>query len=135
MRSVSVRYLRSKARAAVLSAVTILVACAVNSPPPPSEGGESDLDTILTDIESIDRSMVTQDSPDSSAADYDRLFLEIHSDLTARLRELGKTGKDGTRLAEIESIVKTAEEFYLEGKPVVAIKLLTEAELLLRLAP
>lgn len=131
----SVRYLRSTARAAVPLAATILVACAVNSPPPPSGGGESAIDTILTDIESFDRSLAVADSPDSSAADYDRMFLEIHSDLTARLRELEKTGKDGTRLAEIQSIVKTAEEFYLEGKPVFAIKLLTEAELLMRLAP
>ena len=46
--------------------------------------------------------------------------------------KLEKTGKGGTSLIEIQSIVKAAEEFYLEGKPLVAIKLLTEAELLLR---
>ncbi len=113
----SARYLRSTARAAVMLAATILVACAVNSPPPPSGDGES---------------AISADNPDSLAADYDRMFLEIHSDLTAELRELEKSGKDGTRLAEIQSIVKTAEEFYLEGKPLFAIKLLTEAELLLR---
>jgi len=63
------------------------------------------------------------------------MFLEIHLDLTVELRELENSGKGGTRLAEIQSIVKTAEEFYLEGKPLVAIKLLTEAELLLRQVP
>jgi len=60
------------------------------------------------------------------------MFLEIHSDLTAELRELEDAGKGGARLAEIQSIVKTAEEFYLEGRPLMAIRLLTEAELLLR---
>ena len=123
MRSVSARYLRSTAPAAVMLAATILAACAVNSPPPPSGGGESSIDTISTD------------HPDSSAADYDRIFLEIHTDLSEELLKLERSGKGGTGLAEIQSIVKAAEEFYLEGKPLVAIKLLTEAELLLRQSP
>lgn len=135
MRSVSARYLRSTARAAVMLAATILAACAVNSPPPPSGGGELASDTISTAPQSPDTSYFAADHPDSAAADYDRLFLEIHSELTAELRKLEKSGKGGTRLAEIQAIVKTAEEFYLEGKPLVAIKLLTEAELLLRQAP
>ena len=120
MRSVSVRYLRSTARAAIPLAATILAACAVNSPPPPSGGGESSIDTVLTD------------HPDSTTADYDRMFLEIHVDLSKELMKLEKTGKGGTSLIEIQSIVKAAEEFYLEGKPLMAIKLLTDAELLLR---
>jgi hypothetical protein len=111
MRSVSAGYLRSTARAAVVLAATILAACAVNSPPPPDGGGESS---------------------DSTEVDYDRMFLEIHSGLTAELLELERSGKGGARLAEIQSIVMAAEEFYLEGKPLIAIKLLTEAELLLR---
>ena len=131
----SARYLRSTARAAVTLAATILVACAVNSPPPPSGGGESISDTISTTPRSPDTTYLAADHPDSSASGYDRLFLEIHSELTTRLRELEKAGRGGTRLAEIESIVKTAEEFYLEGKPLVAVRLLTEAELLLRQAP
>ncbi len=132
----SARYMRSTARAAVLLAATNLAACAVNSPPSPSGGGESVIDTIAVNVQSPDSVYFTADHPDSSAtADYDRMFLEIHSDLTVALRELEKSGKGGTRLAEIQSIVKTAEEFYLEGKPLIAIKLLTEAELLLRQAP
>lgn len=113
----SARYLRSTARAAIVLAATILVACAVNSPPPPSGDGESS---------------IAADNPDSSTADYDRMFFEIHSNLTAELHKLERSEKDGTRFVEIQSIVKTAEEFYLEGKPLIAIKLLTEAELLLR---
>ncbi len=137
-------YLRSTACAAILLATT-LVACAVNSPPSPSGGGESSIytnenaGTAGTGSESPDSAYSMPDSmyftvdyPDSSAADYDRMFLEIHTDLAGKLMEIEKTGKGGTRLAEIQSIVKTAEEFYLEGKPLIAIKLLTEAELLLR---
>lgn len=135
MRSVSVRYLRSTVHAAVILAATILVACAADSPPPPSGDGESAVDTVLTAPQSPDTMYFAADHPDSSAADYDRLFLEIHSELTKELRELEKVGRGGTRLAEIQSIVKTAEEFYLEGKPLFAIRLLTEAELLLRQAP
>ncbi len=136
MRSLSARYLRSTAHVAVLLAATNLVACAVHSPPPPSGGGDSILDTIAVNAQPPDSLYFTTDHPDSSAAaDYDLMFLEIHSDLTVELRELEKSGKGGTSLAEIQSIVKTAEEFYLEGKPLVAIKLLAEAKLLLRQAP
>jgi hypothetical protein len=142
MRSVSARYLRSTARAAVLLAAMNLAACAVSSPPPPSGGGESSSDTIPVHGDSTDSTYASPDGsyaipvlPDTSAADYDRMFIEIHAGLVRELRELDKTGRNGTRLAEIQSIVKTAEEFYLEGNPLVAIRLLTEAELLLRQVP
>ena len=131
----SARYLRLSALVAVMLAVTIMVACAANSPSPPSGGGEFAIDTTAAYIRSPDSVYFTVDSPDSSAADYDRMFLEIHADLTDKLRKLEKSDKGRTRLAEIQSIVKTAEEFYLEGKPLFAVKLLTEAELLLRQAP
>ena len=116
----SASYLRSTARVAAMLAATILAACAVNSPPPPSGGGESSIDTVSVD------------HPDSAAADYDRIFLEIHADLSKELVKLEGSGRGGTGLAEIQSIVKAAEEFYLEGKSLVAVKLLTEAELLLK---
>ena len=131
----SARYLRLSALVAVMLAVTIMVACAANSPSPPSGGGEFAIDTTAAYIRSPDSVYFTVDSPDSSAADYDRMFLEIHAYLTEKLRKLEKSDNDSTRLAEIQSIVKTAEEFYLEGKPLFAVKLLTEAELLLRQAP
>ena len=79
-----------------------------------------------------DSTLHKAETPDPQSTDYDRMFIEIHSYLTAELAELEKSGKGGTRIAEVQSIVKAAEEFYLEGKPLVAIKLLTEAELLLR---
>lgn len=131
----SARYLRLTARVAVMLAITIMVACAANSPSPPSGDGEFAIDTTALYIQSSDSLYFTVDSPDSSVADYDRMFLEIHMDLTDKLRKLEKSNNDRTRLAEIQSIVKTAEEFYLEGKPLFAVKLLTEAELLLRQAP
>jgi hypothetical protein len=148
MRSVSARYLRSTARAAIPLAATILVACAVNSPPPPSGGGESSIytnekaGTAVTGSQSLDSTHSMPDSiyfmadyPDTSDTDFDRMFLEIHAGMTEELLKIEKSGKGGTRLAEIQSIVITAEEFYLEGNPLVAIRLLTEAELLLRQLP
>ena len=96
----SAKYLRSTAHVAVLLAATNLVACAVHSPPSPSGGGDSFLDTIAVNVQSPDSLYFTVDPPDSSAAaDYDRMFLEIHSDLTVELRELEKSGKGGTNLA------------------------------------
>ncbi len=149
----SARYLRSTARAAIPLAATILAACAVNSPLPPSGSGESSIysdektgtagtssqspdSTDSTLVDSLPDSMYFQvDHADTSASDYDMIFLEIHTDLTGELMKIEKAGKGGMRIAEIQSIVKTAEEFYLEGKPLVAVKLLTEAELLLRQLP
>jgi hypothetical protein len=72
---------------------------------------------------------------DSSVqADYEDLFVEIHSRL---LDELGKEDKNDSSPAMIEiwTIVKIAEDAYLRGTPLLAIKLLTEAELLLRQNP
>jgi hypothetical protein len=63
------------------------------------------------------------------------MFLENHARLVSELLEIEKTDRNGTRLAEIRSIVQTAEEFYLEGNPLIAVRLLIEAELLLRQAP
>jgi hypothetical protein len=120
----------------------------VNSPPPPSGGGESSIytnekaGTAVTGSQSLDSTHSMPDSiyfmadyPDTSDTDFDRMFLEIHAGMTEELLKIEKSGKGGTRLAEIQSIVITAEEFYLEGNPLVAIRLLTEAELLLRQLP
>ena len=104
-----------KVGAGAALALFILASCASGPSPTEAPAGTSEI------------------SPDSSQyADYDRMFLEIHSVLTSEIRELEKKGKGGTTLAEVQSIVETAEEFYLEGKPLTAIRLLTEAELLLR---
>jgi hypothetical protein len=71
----------------------------------------------------------------AGGADYDEMFLEIHMNIMGELAELEKTEGKNPELIEIQSMVKTAEEFYLEGRPLIAIKLLTEAELLLKQVP
>lgn len=68
-------------------------------------------------------------------ASYDFLFVQLHTDILA---EIGRrAGKDRTEpsLVEIRSIIEAAERIYLEGKYIVAIELLTEAEELLRNIP
>jgi hypothetical protein len=128
--------LRSTARAAILLAATTLAACAVNSPPSPyGDGLDLSRPEYSDSLSSIDNSAIPDLSDSAAGAGYDRMFLEIHSEVAAGLKELEKTGGNKVRSAEIQSIVKTAEEFYLEGKPLLAIKLLTEAELLLRQVP
>jgi hypothetical protein len=129
----SAGYLRSTARAALLLAATTLVACAVGSHPPETEGGEP-----YTGRNGADRFNMSGSAGDGDSLaipDYDRIFFEIHSEVTAMLQELEKSGGEEARSAEARSIVETAEEFYLEGKPLIAIRLLTEAELLLRQVP
>jgi hypothetical protein len=106
-----------------LIAAAVLAACAAGPQPPGTGAGATD--TII--------SAAAAPSP-SDSVEFDRLFLEIHSNLVLELSRLEKSGEDGTTLAEIWSFVRTAEEFYLEGRPLAAIQLLTEAELLLRQA-
>ncbi len=66
---------------------------------------------------------------------YEDLFIEMHAEIIGELRDRKSKGSTNIRLIEIESIVTIAEEIYLEGNPVLAIKLLSEAELLLRQTP
>jgi len=70
-----------------------------------------------------------------ATASYDFLFIQLHADILA---EIGRrAGKDRTeaRLIEIRSIVEEAERIYLEGKYIVAVELLAEADELLRNIP
>ena len=78
--------------------------------------------------------IIPADADSSVQAGYEDLFVEIHSRL---LDEIGKEDKTDNSpvLIEIWSIVKIAEDAYLRGTPLLAIKLLTEAELLLRQNP
>jgi hypothetical protein len=135
MRPMSATFERSTLLATLLAAAVIQAACAANQPHL-MDGADSISETTSANTVLHDGYLDETNSSDSiRAADYDAMFLEIHSHLTAELRELEKSGTAGTRLAEVQSIVITAEEFYLEGKPLIAIKLLTEAELLLKRVP
>ena len=143
----SVGHMRMEAFAAAITAVMILGSCAANAPHPPPGEVESSIEAPGHGLqpESGAFSAFPAGEPagdhhtagiaDSSSVDYDNLFLEIHAGLAAELATLEKSGKAGTKLAEVQSIVETAEEFYLEGRPMTAIKLLTEAETLLRQSP
>ena len=77
---------------------------------------------------------VPVDVDSSVQAGYEDLFVEIHSRL---LDEIGREDNSDNSpiLIEVWTIVKIAEDAYLRGTPLLAIKLLTEAELLLRQNP
>lgn len=66
---------------------------------------------------------------------YDDYFLELYGEILEKLDLMEKEEKENARLIEARSIVKIAEAVYLEGNTILAIKLLNEAGLLLRLTP
>jgi len=68
-------------------------------------------------------------------AQYELIFMETHGRLMREIEPGAPTKLDRTTLLEIESIVEIAEEIYLQGNILLAIKLLTEAEMLLRQTP
>jgi len=68
-------------------------------------------------------------------ASYDFLFIQLHADILAEIEKRASKRHTETSLIEIRSIVEAAERIYLEGKHIVAIELLTEAEELLRNIP
>ncbi|MBU8923135.1 MAG: hypothetical protein KOO63_15055 [Bacteroidales bacterium] len=73
------------------------------------------------------------DSTDS--VELEKIFIDSHSWILGEIaRREGSQARD-TDLIEIKSIVIIAEEVYLQGNIVLAVKLLTEAELLLRQTP
>lgn len=99
----------------------ILACCA--STPPPIPGEEASGEVLVSAVDSI------------GTSPYDLLFIQLHTDILA---EIGRrAGKDHTEssLIEIRSIVEAAERIYLEGKYIVAVELLTEADELLRNIP
>ena len=71
----------------------------------------------------------------AGSVDHDAWFVEIHADLVRRTDLLEQTAPGDPRLPEIRSIMETAEEYYLEGRTLTAIRLLTEAEALLNTDP
>lgn len=71
----------------------------------------------------------------AGAAAADLWFLEIHADLVRTIARLERSAPGDPRLVETEAIMKTAEECFLEGRTLIAIRLLTEAEELLRTDP
>lgn len=83
----------------------------------------------------IEDSQAVTDSDSLEAGQYDLMFVRQHGQLMTEIAKIEEPGRDDPLLVEIRIIVQTAEEFYLQGNPLLAIKLLTEAELLLRQTP
>ncbi len=106
---------------AAICVSVFMICCASSSPPTP----------VLTEQEMAIGSGA--DSLDTAA--YEDLFVEIHADIVRELARREKNGRPSMAVVEARSIVKIAEEIYLEGNHLLAIKLLHEAELLLRQAP
>jgi hypothetical protein len=93
----------------------LLASCAAT--PPPATTAEAD---AVADADSL---------KDSA---YDAYFIEIYGEV---LDELGRRERDGpadVHVIEARSIVDIAEGVYLEGNTVLAIKLVEEAQQLLR---
>jgi len=70
-----------------------------------------------------------------ATAPYDFLFVQLHADILAEIGRRAGKGHTEASLIEIRSIVEAAERIYLEGKYIVAVELLTEADELLRNIP
>ena len=109
-----------KIRPIFLILILVLSACTSSSSYSPSSGEPGQ--TVPADADSLVQ------------AGYEDLFVKIHSRL---LDEIGNEDDSDTSpvLIEVWTIVKIAEDAYLRGTPLLAIKLLTEAELLLRQNP
>ena len=91
--------------------------------PPPIPGDEVSGEVLVSGVDSTE------------TAPYDLLFIQLHTDILAEIgRRAGKDHNEPS-LIEIRSIVEAAERIYLEGKYIVAVELLTEADELLRNIP
>ncbi len=101
--------------------ICILACCASTSPPVPGEEEPGEIRISAVDS--------------TETASYDLLFVQLHTDVLAEIGKQAGKGHTETSLVEIRSIIEAAERIYLEGKYIVAIELLTEAEELLRNIP
>ena len=108
-------------RAGVLPALIclslVITGCLSSSPPPHPLAAE---DGMATASDSL------------TASAYEKRFIEMHGRLLAKIG--GSKGNDPD-IIEAGTIVEIAEEFYLQGDTLLAIRLLTEAETLLRQIP
>ena len=110
------------ARPAIAIALSLLTFCCAS--PKQTIPTPADTDTTGTiDIDSL------------TLQPHDELFAQMHTDILRAIDQRAEKGGENIRLIEAQSIVIIAEELYLEGNTYLAIKLLCEAELLLRLTP
>lgn len=77
--------------------------------------------------------IITSTEIDSTdAAAYEELFTETYGEILEELERKENSGASKNVLIEARSIVKIAEEMYLEGNVPLAVKLLIEVESLLK---
>jgi hypothetical protein len=93
------------------------------SPPPPAPIDEGPGETFITSVDSLDISS------------YDFLFIQLHADLIEEIARREELGQSGVKLIEVKTVLRAAEQIYLEGGYTVAIELLAEADELLRNIP
>jgi hypothetical protein len=111
---------KSIATATIVAAVSVLAACTASPPSGSVPVGET------ADAAAVDS---------LGGGSYEELFIDLHGEIVRKLdRSPGDRNKDIV-LIEVQSIVTIAEEMYLEGNIQLAVKLLREANLLLRQTP
>jgi hypothetical protein len=104
--------------------IPLMIACCASPPPPtPQDEEPGATPTTITVVDSLD---VTA---------YDFLFTQLHADMLDEIERMEEQGQSGARLIEVRTILRAAEQIYLEGGYVIAIELLAEADEILRNTP
>ena len=98
-----------------------LVCCATT--PPPADENARPGEVFASGLDSI------------SASSYEFLFIQLHTDIIGELQRQEVEHQSSARLIEARSILRTAEQFYLEGDFLVAIERLTDVQEILRTIP
>ncbi|HSG29044.1 MAG TPA: hypothetical protein VLA34_11230 [Candidatus Krumholzibacterium sp.] len=78
---------------------------------------------------------IPDDTQASEEVDLEDLFVELHGGMLDLIRQFENEGGDEDLIIELKSIVQIAEETYLRGNLLLAVRLLKEAELLSRQNP
>ncbi|MCK4351092.1 MAG: hypothetical protein KAX13_09540 [Candidatus Krumholzibacteria bacterium] len=102
--------------------ISHLLVCCATSPPPAQENARPG-EVFVSGLDSL------------YIPSYDFLFIQLHTDIIKELQRLEVEHQSSARLIEARSVVRTAEQIYLEGNYIVAIKLLTEVKEILRTVP
>ena len=103
--------------------ISQFLVCCATSPPPAQEENVRPGEIFVSGLDSL------------YASSYDFLFIQLHTDIIREFRRLEVKHQSSARLIEARSVVRTAEQIYLEGDFIVAIELLTEVEEILRTIP
>lgn len=106
---------------AAVALLHLLAHCAPPPPPTPPDEGPGEIFTTVVDSLDI--------------ASYDFLFVQLHADILEEIERREELGLSGAKLIEVTTILRAAEQIYLEGGYAVAIELLAEADELLRNIP